>query len=871
MKRRPILLVLPLAVGVGALAWLLLAGEPTEPDAPAGPGPQRSDARGPGVEPDRPETTSDLPGRSGRGPARAALAAGPGRIAGIVRDERGLPLPGATVQAVGGSAAVQTGPDGLFAIDGLRGGMHALRARASGRVATEAAGIATGTSGLEFVLVPGTRALVRVRRAEDGRPVEVASVEATNGEWTDVATWSADDAAYVLGGAPPGPVHLVVLAPDLVPDHSDRFVPAGGAAEFEVELESGRSLTGRVVDESTGAPVSAAELAIWNEDLGSATARRVRSSDDGAFEAGGFVPGPVGVRVEASGYPVFDSSRAGGSWIVGNTEAVSLEIALPLGLAIDGRVVGPDGAPVDGASVEAREPAGAAVSRGRTAASGRFRLRGVARVRGLYVAASSAAFAPARTPALEWEGADGPAEIRLELGRGVVVAGLVRDPAGVPVAAARATVDLTGTWLGELHPAGLHVETDASGRFRLGPLGPGRYPVLVQHPRFRPRADPLEIPDGARFDEIPLDVVLTPGERLEGAVVDRAGNGIPAATVLAEQLVPGAAESPLAVARTSFDGSFVLESLAPGAITVRALAPGFLPGEVAETRVGGEPIRIELRRRFLVSGVVVAPGIEGADHGHHPGGEDHAEGLGRFTVRLEPTGDPDVPPVSETFHGDEGARFVLDGVADGSYRLEVVAVGYRPWRLEPFLPEEWTGRELSVRLDPGVALTGTVVSAADGQPVAGALVVRGRGLADFDPLSESAHERVLGYTDARGRFRVTGLDPSGAEVSIYHESLAPATLSGRGAGEEAVVRLAPGGRVIGTVLDEAGAPASGVQVVAEGPLLKSAESDPEGRFLLEGLAPGRYRLVRTDRPPTPGTPTVEIAAGETVEISLPVR
>jgi carboxypeptidase family protein len=148
-----------------------------------------------------------------------------GSIAGIVVDESGAPVPGASVRAdaaggAGGSRTVSSGDDGRFEVSGLRSGtVHDITAAASGRVAALAADVAFGRLDLRLVLARGLtasgrvidssgapvrRAYLRLRRDADGSRVELRTDAEGRFSTSSLAAgkYEAETARPSTGGTP---------------------------------------------------------------------------------------------------------------------------------------------------------------------------------------------------------------------------------------------------------------------------------------------------------------------------------------------------------------------------------------------------------------------------------------------------------------------------------------------------------------------------------------------------------------------------------------------------------------------------------------------------------------------------------------------
>lgn len=153
------------------------------------------------------------------------------------------------------------------------------------------------------------------------------------------------------------------------------------------------------------------------------------------------------------------------------------------------------------------------------------------------------------------------------------------------------------------------------------------------------------------------------------------------------------------------------------------------------------------------------------------------------------------------------------------------------------------------------SVSGRVVDAASGEPVAGARVMVG-------PISRTGNAK-LATSDTAGGFLADGLPPGTYMVSASHNEYPGALhLAQAGtrievqAGKEntgITMKLKPAGTISGVVLDDGGEPLSecGVALLpvplggVAPPEAGRISTDDKGRFLLESVAPDRYAIVVT--------------------------
>jgi hypothetical protein len=346
---------------------------------------------------------------------------------------------------------------------------------------------------------------------------------------------------------------------------------------------------------------------------------------------------------------------------------------------------------------------------------------------------------------------------------------------------------------------------------------------------------------------------------LEGAVRDKAGRGVPGASVLAlPQADGGARPGATRRAQTSAGGKFRFEGVAPGryALVVEALGLGAI--EPAPVTVPGPPadVRLSGAIRWLDGRVVDATGdpVTGA---HVLLG-----GAGATLIR-------------EAVSDDKAGAFSFVVLDSGAYALRA----QHGTRASPtYLPAPDARDGIVLTLGPGVFVSGQVVD--DGGAGVGGVEVRAEA-GDDDPLP--------GVTMARGdgSFRLGPLPPGRVRLVAAapgHLLRAAATLELKDGTTPAPQRLVlvRGVSLSGRVVDARGAAVVGAEVrcvgagvsldvadlaVLEGVLPLAAEaaalagavgralgtakttrSDERGAFRLQDVLPGPLRL-EVSRPP----------------------
>jgi hypothetical protein len=349
-----------------------------------------------------------------------------------------------------------------------------------------------------------------------------------------------------------------------------------------------------------------------------------------------------------------------------------------------------------------------------------------------------------------------------------------------------------------------------------------------------------------------VGVVLDPeGRPVAGARVRIVGPGVDAATA------DGAPLAPLPDRFTS-DARGEFRFHAPDGTLLEAQHEGYTPARALLDFAAQVSHRLVLRlgpaapaRQLLViggrviaadgtpaAGVIVtaearpaplAPGA-GAGAGTGPGGN----------------GPPPAPP-GRARTGADG-HFLIEGLEAGRHDLtatqRTVAVA---WARDVAAGS----RDVILRLAAAGRLTGRVSERNGAQPVPAFTVVVVRRLG---PL-ERETAAVRAFFDSRGTYAIDDLAAGDYDVTVAAHGFAvperkPVTIAA-GAGAVTDFELGRGARLSGTVIDGVSKkPLEGAAVSLEGqagltgsiPLATRATTDAAGRFVLEGLPPGRCSL-----------------------------
>jgi hypothetical protein len=321
--------------------------------------------------------------------------------------------------------------------------------------------------------------------------------------------------------------------------------------------------------------------------------------------------------------------------------------------------------------------------------------------------------------------------------------------------------------------------------------------------------------------------------RAAGFVRDEGGRPIAGAVVAITPVLGLELQaSPAAVTRSRGDGVFALGDLAPAVYAVSATQAGFLPAQEMLTLYPGdsaEAVALVLRRG----------GLTLSGHVRDVGG-------GVIAGAVVTVSDFSQRPAVYATVSDEAGVYRFD-LASGQHRVLTRANGYAPAAARAVVGPEDRAVTLDLVLAPGLGVSGVVVE--HGRPVANADVELHTEIAEADLVARPLHRRTTTRTD--GTFELRDLEPGSYDLlaragdrvgrlprplSVFHPGRLPAV----------TIAIGPGAALVGRVTGPGGALASSTVRLYEGDLPQGPPrelSTEDGRFRLDGLAPGRYLLT----------------------------
>ena len=505
---------------------------------------------------------------------------------GVVRDERGAPIAGASVSATpidratpldefeypgawGPPISAVSGPDGRFHVPIAHDGRCVVRAWS--RVHVEQREVfELPSNAVELVLGDALTISGRVE-TDDGTPVAGARVGV--GEDT-YATRTAPDGTFTAEGLAVG-TYTVFVDPDrgggqnVVPARIDGV--AAGARDVVIVTTTGSVLRARVVAHD-GTPLAGADVTVYDGDEG--TLVSTDTDEDGRFEVAGLAYERVRVEVwhnayDELGQPYFSDVRPSASvqTLVG-----------PRPVVVRGAVTLEDGSPAPNIDLEflgQGRPEDSTASSARSSSTGddgRFEVQLAHGTTYVVVADGESARTLSRNATVR----PGEGEPTFVLSSGETITGRVQDEDGRPVSGA----SIAGSW----EYLSRWTTTADDGSFTLSGLWrDADVDLYVSAP------DHVDVTRSIAAGTRGVSIRLVRGESLSGRVVDELGDPLAWVTVHAEHRTSDAVRA----AHTDSDGNFEMNPVTPGEWDVR-LGAGDQP--VVRTVRTGEHAHIRVTR-----------------------------------------------------------------------------------------------------------------------------------------------------------------------------------------------------------------------------------------------------------------------------------
>ena len=810
-------------------------------------------------------TTGRRPGvnlKTGEAVANVSLVLKKGIEArGKVVDAQGKPVANAEVrialrdpsQGMGGQIRVAirgmasserpdatSGADGTFVVRGLEEGEYSATVSRDGygRKVAQGLPVKAGAENVwPAITIPNGVAVAGFVKDSAGRGIPGAQLFAIalgEGFRPAETTTDLEGRFRVDGLAPNSQIFLNVSAEGYGGAQRSATPPA---EDITIVLKTAGTVRGRVEDGDTKQPVTDFTVSraagrgpggggiMINIANGRGTGDRSFQSQDGTFELPDIPPGKWTIRASAAGYRTGETSGVD----VGEGETKEgLVITLRKGGSLAGRVLDPaKGTGVPNATVSWRASGdgggGPMAFMGRmgggntsttTDADGRFRFDGLPTGR-VTVTADHTDYLEASRDA----DPDKDASVDITLGTGGAISGTVVGRDGrTPIAGALVSLDAEGD--ANMFGGGDTARTDGSGTFSFEHLKGGRFKLTAQSAAGKSAPKEIVLAENQRQDGV-LVAMNPAGARIVGTV-----SGLPSGRLGGVRVFAGGTDFN-DTTQTDDSGNFTFHDVPSGVIRFNATT-NFLAGrsatKTAEVPEGGGDVTVQIV-------------FEGTSRlaGRVTRGSQPMAGL-FVSANADP---PQANGGRATGQTDDSGRYALEGLSDGNYQVQVGGQGVSYHKTIAVSGD--TAGDIVI---PAVALSGTVVEDATGQPIEGAVVQAetGRETAAFAMKSAS--------TDSSGNFQIDGIDPGNYQVTARKSGYQLKTQSASIGSDPAQLNfsLTKGSGLTIRVADGlTGFPIHGVNVLAFGASGSVAYQgqvalDSTGTGEISSLAPGSYSI-----------------------------
>jgi hypothetical protein len=517
-----------------------------------------------------------------------------------------------------------------------------------------------------------------------------------------------------------------------------------------------------------------------------------------------------------------------------------------------------------------------------TDASGRYKFIGVDPGRDYFLMATHSDFAQVQEEGINVVRVGEVRAPDLVMREGSKLRGYVSNVEGDALANAELHLDSAYSMGVDLQsPDRLTVTTDANGFYEFKNIAAGPRVLTCWSEGYARETHHQKMFTGEATDVQEQNFRLNIGNFVAGRVYGPQGEGVANAKVIAMNY--GASTQSRGEGMTDDDGNFQVDGLGLGSYILMVQAIGYRPASHTRVQVNDLNVQIPMLKQAELTGRVLEAGTD--------------KPVGKFKARLLQVA-VGIPNQSgqlqfEATHNNAEANpggdgtFTLLGVNPGTYAVKVIANGYATRTTDTFqIVEGLLPPPLTIYVTKGGSIKGRIVDAATGRGVVGAQVASFDGdvpAGQFDPFFENlgatrATERKARSGDD-GQFELKMLTAGRYRLKIEHpdftgEWVENLVVTEGQAAEAGAVSLKPGGTITGKVIEASGTPCTRGWVrmfqVETGEMYQS-RTDGEGRYSLQHVRPGSYR-VSASRASGAGVDAFDsIAEQQQSEVTLEVR
>lgn len=635
-----------------------------------------------------------------------ALVRQTGSLSGFITDASGGQLAGAVINVrvnflsiTTQTAQVLSDDNGLYSLAGLLPGQYTITVSLQGF--QNAIGVVAvrelQNTELSFALLtdPGRiEGLVLDDRQRPITDVTVSVIISSTTGSTVSSVFAGNDGRYASEDLAPGFYMLLAKAAGFRADQVTRQIGAGQTVAADIMLVPlPGAVQGTITDDRTGAPVPGATVkALTQNGVG---LDAVLTDNKGFYRLEGLRPG---------GYSIIASSPAYEYLVVGAVVLADTVTQADIRLSqLTGDLAGIVEPPIAGVLIQLYTDRNALLDNAYTEADGSFRFT-VLRAGNYVLLAEAADYSSDPAGLAIVPGQTAEAAIRLVPNPGVIQ-GSVRSELDQPITNATILVlDRNETVRGI-------GQTGDFGAYAVGNLPQGTLSLVVSAPGFGNALGAVNLAPGAEATGI--DFVLIANSGGIGGLITDADTGAVIASAQVEVRLSDASGIVIAFGATSEFGEFVIDDLRPASYAVLAFAPGYA------SRAIGAIVQSDVRTSAFIGLNRLRGAISGTIRGQ---GGARIAANGTFVKLFTSAG-----TLIETLFADNEGHFAIADLAPNTYVVSVSAIGFIAQTQTVYLDAGQTAAVDFVLFPQVIGITGKVLDADTGKPVAGALIgINGR-------------------------------------------------------------------------------------------------------------------------------------------------
>lgn len=853
-----------------------------------------------------------------------SLAINPATIQGTVTNTSGNPISGANVEVLNETgiviASTTTNGAGSYVLNNLAGGTYRVRFSAS-NFGIQLLGMTltagqTTTMNAELTPNPGTLAGT-VRDDFSNIPLSGASIRVLNASGIAIAERISNGGGqYVVNQLPPGTYSVAFSVNGYGTVLLGAIIQSNTTTTVNANLRRLTGLLTGAVTSNTGTPIAGAIIELYQNNVlvGSTV-----TDTNGSYTINNLIPDSYTQVVTAAN---FASNTTG--VIIQADETTFVQIPLEPNPGTLTGTVATNVTPIAGATVVVRESSsGAVVSRTVTDDQGSYTVTNLA-PETFTVTASQENFQTLAFGAIINSNQTTTVSFNLSPNPATITGTIFNSVTGVPLTGASIEVrilNLNGTPIASTF-------TNPSGVYVVSNLAPGTYAVVVSASNFQSNTATAILTAG-ETETTNIGLTPSPGS-ISGNVTGSGGpisgatvritdlNGLTILTTLTDPegnyLVTGLAPGSynVVVSAEGFQTNVTGAVVQPNLITIRDLNlapnPGTITGQLSPA-LGGGIIQLFTADNILISSTTTAPGglfrFDSVAPGQYTitaaminfqtsvaGVSVFAGQTSSVSITLQPNPASVSGQITSTSGGpikdavvqllDENETIIGIGTTDlnGNYSIGNLPPGTFQVSI---VAENFSSLTSGITTSPGLVITGAdyqltpnpgsiagQVTDQNGSPLEGVtIIVRTTNGAFIGSVITSPFGNYVVNNLAPGSYTVTANIDNFSTVTIGAIVFSNQT-TGANIQLSSII-----GDVTGQVVDQVGNPVTGdnIQVKilhASGQLLRAFLADPEGKFIILGLSPGRYLINVTADQYSANTVPVDVVAGSAVPVTVPL-